>query len=101
MKPQGDFISAAVAETVWLGGDEEIVEEGVVITGPGVSFDDTGSDRDGGTDDDSRRRSGLGGPTDDLEISVVSNCLIGAYRGSTVRLVQTANRMIILPQRPE
>jgi hypothetical protein len=36
--------------------------------------------------------------TKDLEVSVVSNCLIGVHPDSSVRIVQTPERMMILPQ---
>ena len=103
VKPEGKFISDAVAEAVRLsGGDDEL---GVVIEGSGIPFDDAGPSAGDGTA--STRGSVVvteGGnksppeEAEDLDISVVSNCLIGVHPDSSVRIVQTPNRMMILPQ---
>jgi hypothetical protein len=103
VKPEGTFISGAVAETVrFSGGDDEL---GVVIEGSGVPFDDAGSSDGGGTGSTRGNITVTDGgqslPTEDtkdLEVSVVSNCLIGVHPDSSVRIVQTPERMMILPQ---
>jgi hypothetical protein len=89
---EGDFISNAVADAVRTFDDVEVVSEGIVVLGDGIPFDDepvTSNTRD----------AGRGGRVEnDLNVSVVSNCLLGVYRGSSVRIVQTPARMMILPQ---
>lgn len=84
--PQGDFISGAVADVVReFGSDDESI-----VFGPGIPFDD----------EDGRfqpvRRPPATGPVD---VSVVSNCLLDVYLGDLVRIVQTPENMLILPQR--
>ncbi len=90
---QGDFITDAVADAVRFSDDDDddVSEGGTVILDAGVPFDDE-------DDDTSNASPGGRSAQNDLAVSVVSNCLLGVYRNSAVRIVQTPSRMMILPQ---
>jgi hypothetical protein len=87
----GDFITSAVADAVRTSDNVEVISDGVVVLGEGSPFEDEPEASD-------RRGAGSGGFDGDLNVSVVSNCLLGVYRESQVRIVQTPSRMMILPQ---
>lgn len=100
VNPQGSFISGAVADAVRFSGDDDD-DIGTVIAGSGVLFDDAST---ADTDRSSNRLASViaeerqSEADNQVEVSVVSNCLLDVYADDEVRIVQTPQRMIILPQ---
>ena len=98
LSPQGSFISGAVADAVRFSGEDDDI--GTIIAGSGVPFDDPAPAATDRTSDKGIAviAKGREGKQDDLDISVVSNCLLDVHPGDAVRIVQTPTRMMILPQ---
>lgn len=96
VRPEGGFISGAVADAVRLGGEADETGDtgqgGIAVIGAGVPFDQVEREDKGRA----RRRTDL---AQTLDVSIISNCLLDVYVGDPVRIVQTPDRMIVLPQR--
>lgn len=99
--PEGRLINGIVVDQIRSGGDLILDDDGgTLITSYRSEREKTASVS--AFQAISRPVRDRGAETEMPEIeefSIISNCIIGVHRDTTVRLVQTGSRAIILPQR--